>query len=156
MLFLRNIFDSTLYALGTRLFTDILPSHKAKRFSLEGAEESFHLNIAGPGSAPDLLLDLVSGTPDLPAPFRGFFDSWNAAVEFLCLQDAAVTAIEHSAHLAYAEIDLPIDPTTVEPLQATHCAPGELLRAWGADASPFCFRVPAVRFRAFAERLVSL
>ena len=32
--FLANVFDGALYALGTRLFSDALPSHLARRFSL--------------------------------------------------------------------------------------------------------------------------
>lgn len=99
-------------------------------------------------------MTLEAGQADartLPADFAPFFATWDEAVRFLCLQDAAVARIEGEDGLAYAQIDLPIDVATVQPLTATACAPGAWLDARGVAGQPFCFRVPAVPFRVLSE-----
>jgi hypothetical protein len=152
VLFVKNIFDSALYAVGTRLFSDSLPSHWAARFDHGCDVEGCRFQIGGPGSAPGLGLEAThSGARTLPADFQPFFETWSDAVRFLCLQDAALAPIEDAAGLAYAEIDLPIDPATVTPLEATVCQPGEWLTSRGVTGAPFCFRVPAVPFRVLSE-----
>lgn len=76
------------------------------------------------------------------------------AIEYLCGQDAAVCAVEGTAHIAHAGISLPIDLSRVIPLEADECQRGELLSALGAAGKPFCFEVPGVRFHALSETLV--
>lgn len=152
VLFVKNIFDSTLYALGTRLFSDVLPSHKAARFDLGCDADGCRIEIGGPGSAPGLKLEAQStDLRTLPPAFAPFFSSWNEAVQFLCLQHAAIASIQDVGALAWAEIDLPIDLDTVQPLETTSFTPGAWLTARGASADPFCFRVPAVAFRVLSE-----
>lgn len=152
VLFVKNVFDSALYALGTRMFSDALPSHHAARFDLASDAAGCRLEIGGPGSAPGLALEAVTAAARaLPPEFAPFFADWDEAVRFLCLQDAAVARIEGEAGLAYAEIDLPIDLGKVQPLAATACAPGDWLAARGVAGQPFCFRVPAVPFRVLSE-----
>lgn len=152
VLFVKNIFDSALYALGTRLFSDALPSHHAARFDHLSDDAGCRVEIGGPGSAPALTLEAVrTDARSLPADFAPFFATWDEAVRFLCLQDAAVARIEGEDGLAYARIDLPIDVATVQPLTATACAPGAWLAQRGVAGQPFCFRVPAVPFRVLSE-----
>ena len=53
--FLKNIMDSLPHALGTRLFSDILPTHLAAGMTLEVGATQAHCGIAsGTGSAPAL------------------------------------------------------------------------------------------------------
>ncbi len=152
VLFVKNIFDSVLYALGTRLFSDALPSHYASRFDLASDAASCRVEIGGPGSAPGLMLKAASTDARiLPAEFAPFFSDWAEAVRFLCLQHAAVAPIAGETGLAYAEIDLPIDLATVRPLAVSACAPGGWLAARGVAGQPFCFQVPAVPFRVLSE-----
>jgi hypothetical protein len=152
VLFVKNIFDSALYALGTRLFSDALPSHHAARFDHASDAAGCRVDIGGPGSAPGLTLEAVStDVRALPTDFAPFFATWDEAVRFLCLQDTAVARIEGEPGLAHAQIDLPIDVAAVEPLTATACVPGAWLTARGVAGQPFCFRVPAVPFRVLSE-----
>lgn len=152
VLFVKNVFDSALYALGTRLFSDALPSHHAARFDHVIDDAGCRVEIGGPGSAPGLKLEAVPvDTRTLPADFAPFFATWDEAVRFLCLQDAAVARIEGESGLAYAQIDLPIDVAKVQPLTATAGAPGAWLAVRGVAGQPFCFRVPAVPFRVLSE-----
>ncbi|WP_454758706.1 hypothetical protein [Caulobacter segnis] len=152
VLFVKNVFDSALYALGTRLFSDALPSHHAARFDHVSDDAGCRVEIGGPGSAPGLTLEAVpADARTLPTDFAPFFATWDDAVRFLCLQDAAVARIEGEDGLAYARIDLPIDVATVQPLTATACTPGAWLAARGVAGQPFFFRVPAVPFRVLSE-----
>lgn len=157
VLFVKNIFDNPLYALGTRLFSDALPSHLAKRFEHAALKGRFNTMIcAGIGSAPEFgCVAETSAERSLPEAFRPFFDSWRSAVNFLCLQHGAVAQVEDCARLAYAAIDLPIDTDAVEPLASLDLpASGEFLRQIGATGKPFCFLVPSVPFRVLSERLL--
>lgn len=154
VLFLSNIFDSAVYALGTRVFTDILPSHHAEQFTHERHGDSFRTTIGGEGSAPAMKLVTARGAKALPDALQEFFNDWDQAVAFLSLQEAAVAKVSDNNRLCFSEIDLPIDLAAVEPLDTVDYRPGAQLRGWGATAAPFCFSVPAVRFRALSEFLL--
>jgi hypothetical protein len=155
--FLKNVMSSTLYSLGTRLFSDALQTHLADSFSLEMTGSSCRIEIQpGEGSAPKLKASLSpSPSRELPSTFREAFGSWEAAVEYLTLQDAAVTRVPGTQRLAFSEIDLPIDLSTLQPLnlepQEFQCPFAELL---GVESHALCFLLPGVRFRALSERLL--
>ncbi len=157
VLFVKNIFDNPLYAIGTRLFSDALPSHLAERFEHAALNEQFSTMIfAGAGSAPDFqCVAETTSERSLPQALAPFFDSWLSAVTFLCLQHGAISQVEHCARLAYAEIDLPVDIDAVEPLTSLDQPErGKFLRQIGATGRPFCFRVPSVPFSVLSERLL--
>ncbi|PZO90539.1 MAG: hypothetical protein DI623_06475 [Sphingomonas sanxanigenens] len=155
VLFVRNVFDSALYALGTRIFSDSLPSHLARTFLLSSNQAGDQLEISGPGSAPTIGLT-TKETPvgELPSAFQPFFSSWDEAVTFICLQDAAIATLPDEDDLAFAQIDLPIEVATILAREATSFEAGSFLRQIGAVSPPFCFTVPAVPFRVLSERLI--
>lgn len=156
VLFLANLFDSVLYALGTRLFSDAMLSHRAGRFVHAVAERSWMSSVEGDPAVPGCTLEgeRADGTPELPLAFIPFYPDWNAAVRNLCMQDAAIAPVSGADRLALARIDLPIALDAVEPLAVGRYVSGKALQEWGAHDPPFCFRVPAVRFRALSERLI--
>lgn len=155
VLFLANVFDGALYAVGTRLFSDVMLAHHARRFDHHHSPAGWHSGAEGPGSAPSWHLaggvatDLV-----LPDDFRPFFADLPAAITGLCLQDAAIVPLADRDALAHAEIDLPIDIRTVTLLRVDACRAGALLTRLGATRPPWCFHVPGVRFRALSETLL--
>ena len=163
VLFLKNIMDSTLFTLATRLFSDALPTHLPARFLHERSDDVLYTHIApGAGSAPALEARLqiaVPGDPQakqLPAAFADLFGSWDKAVRFLALQDAAVAPCigTEPAQLTFAEIDLPIDVTQVLPARAldkVHCGLLADLPAGQQTSPTFCFVVPAGPFRVLSE-----
>lgn len=155
VLFIRNIFDTLLHALGTRLFSDVLPSHWAKLFRHESVDEATFTQIGGAGSAPALCVEtIVHDEHRLPASFAALFPDWLTALDFLCGQDAAVTDMGDCPAIAYSRIDLPIDVTTAESLYVTRFEPTPLLRDLGVDTPPFCFRVASVHFRVLSETVL--
>ena len=156
VLFVRNVFDSILYALGSRLFSDTLPSHYAMRMSQTRTAGGYSAVIeGGVGSAPELAHDtILSNARELPQSFARFFNSWHQAVAILASQSAAITEVSSIHRLAEATIDLPIVIDEVLPAESASYTPGKLLRDLGADTPPFCFIVPAVRFRVLSERLL--
>lgn len=155
VLFIRNIFDSMLYALVTRVLSDVLPSQASRSFthvcSAGGCETKI---VDTEGTLGLHLAARVEGTGILPEAFAALFGSWDEAVRFLALQDAAIAQVPDEAELAHSRIDLPIDLRTVDPLHATHIEAGPWLRSLGAEGPPLCFRVPAVRFRALSDTLI--
>ncbi|MFM9433880.1 hypothetical protein ACFDR9_000926 [Janthinobacterium sp. CG_23.3] len=157
VLFLKNIMSSVAYALGTRLFSDALPSHLAASFIHCGDGKTFDTTIgSGSGSAPSLSCSArLADGKELSEPFASAFGSWENAVEFLCCQDAAVAHVDRLDRLAFAEIELPIDVARVLPLNASAAATQcSFLAALPPAGAPLCFLVPQVKFLAVSERLL--
>ena len=154
VLFIKNVFSSTLYSVGSRLFSDALPSHVAASFCHRADGNGYHTVIeGGTGSAPGFLATAVPAEQrELPEPFAPFFADWKDAVAVLCLQDAAIAHAADNDRLAQAGIDLPIDLAGVIPLATTAYQPGSLLESLEAVAEPFAFCVPAVEFKVLWER----
>lgn len=159
VLFLKDIMDSSLYALGTRLLSDALPTHLAARFHHHCNGQAFSTQIlGGRGSAPELAFngELVSDKT-LPASFAPVFRSWYCAVEFLACQQAAVRPIPELGRLAYTRMDLPVDLESVRACrihaERLRCPFVEHLLGHEAEA-PFAFVLPRVKFRALSETLI--
>jgi hypothetical protein len=155
VLFLRNVFDSALHAVGTRLFSDVLPSHCAGHFVLARDGGRTRIEIAGPGSAPAFALTASAAqNAALPETFRPLFADWAEAVCFICDQDAAVARVADRPALALSHIALPVDLTRVEPMICGDFTPSALLASWGVSGAPFCFRVPEVAFAALSDQVI--
>ena len=157
VLFVKNVFDHPLYALGSRLFSDALPSHLAQHFTHTVQSGRYETRLsAGIGSAPDLHYT-AHATDDrtLPDVFAPFFSGWQHAVASLTLQHAAIVQVEDCNRLALASIDLPIDVGAVQPLKTIGpVGHGDFLASIGATGEPMCFVVPDVPFRVLSERLL--
>jgi hypothetical protein len=153
VLFLRNIFDSLVYALGTRVFSDALPSHQAAKFELSVDPDAVVIDIdGGTGSAPAMRLTArAHGSQQVPERFQKLGMADGELLAKICLQDAALA--ETDAGLAEAWIDLPIDLAKIQGLETAGYTPGELLKDLGAIEAPWCFRIPAVRFTVLGETL---
>jgi hypothetical protein len=154
--FVKNVMNSWVHALGTRVFSDVLQTHLAAEFSHRGDGTRFESRISsGQGSSPSLacVAQLDSGR-QLPADFAALFDDWEQAVEFLACQHKAIALDGRGDRLAESEISLPIDVADVLPLTAgaeqVHCSLLDRLKPAGA---PFCFLVPAVQFGVLSEHL---
>lgn len=155
--FLKNIMSSLGYALGARIFSDVLPTHLAGRFIHRTDGTLFETLIdPGNGSAPSLACTARrTDSTELSAPFASLFNSWPDAVEFLACQDAAVTHVERVGRLALGHIELPVDLSQVVPLKAEPGAAAcSLLDVLPSVGEPFCFVVPEVGFRVLSERLL--
>ncbi|WP_256078135.1 DUF2071 domain-containing protein [Massilia sp. YIM B04103] len=154
VLFVKNILDSAVHAVGTRIFSDALPSHYAPAFKHRQHEGRYDTRIdPGQGSAPAFECSAqAAGTRALPPEFAALFRSWDEAIAFLSLQHAAIAHAEDVNRLAHARIELPVDLAAVQPLQAHAVSP--FLNAIGATNAPFSFAVPAVAFRVLSERIL--
>lgn len=153
--FLKNMMDSLPHALGTRLFSDILPTHLAAGMTHGVDEKTAHCGIvAGAGSAPALDVQAqVAGAKALDEEWRAMFGSWDEAVAYLACQDAAIAHVPRNGKLALGEISLPVELENVLPLTPLRadCA---LLAQLPALSPPLAFLVPAVPFLALSERLL--
>jgi hypothetical protein len=155
VVFIRNVFDSMLYALVTRVLSDVLPSQATRSFTYVCSARGCETRIVDAEGTLGLYLTArFEEAGILPAAFAALFDSWDEAVQFLALQDAAIAQVPDEAALAHSRIDLPIDPRAIQPMRATHIEAGPWLRALGVEGPPLCFRVPAVRFRALSDTLI--
>jgi hypothetical protein len=154
--FLENVMDSAVHVAGTRLFSDIMQTQYPAQFVHRATASGYETRILpGSGGAPALACTTAAtASRALPAQFADVFDGWDAAVEFLSCQDAALVWSDRLARMVLAEIALPIDTATVRPLAAQGEAECSLLRDWPGAGEPLCFVVPAVRFRALSERLL--
>lgn len=156
VLFLSNIMDTALYVAGARLCSDALPTHLADRFQHECTGDGYTTKITGgQGSAPDIRYAVSrSSRYELPGTFTGLFSGWNEAVGFLALRESAVARLADRNQLAVAGIELPVDITTVVPLELQGAPESRALQDIVGDAVPFCFAVPQVKFRVLWEHLL--
>lgn len=159
VLFTHNMLDSLLHVVAARVASDALPSHLPAAFSHRRDGAAWETRIGpGRGSAAALQLrcDEV-GADAMPPQIAALFGGDRAAaLDFVCLQHAAVVPVAGLRCLAHAGIALPIDLATVQPLACVRVSGGPQLQAMlGDDASPpWCFRVPRVNFRVLSERLL--
>lgn len=157
VLFLKNIFNSTFFAMSSRISSDALPSHLSDSFALIKKSTGYEIEItAGEGSAPSLAANLldVGEQNGLPHEFHEYFGGIRPALDFICLQDSAICSIGATNAIAQAGIDLPVDIATIKPLQLTshHI---DFLEKLGANPSPaFCFVVPNIAFKALWEKIL--
>jgi hypothetical protein len=148
--FVRNVMDSTLHALGTRIF----PTHLPARF-VHARDGEQYTTVIDPGAGSASLLEArtrVSGLRELPAGLDRAFASWDEAVSFLACQHTAMIEVPGLNRMAESEISLPIPLEEVLPLEAQSVT----CPMAGTDAGPpFCFAVPRVQFRVLSESLAA-
>ncbi len=152
--FVRNVMDSLLHVLGTRLFSDILPTHLPARFDHTRVEGQYTTVIdPGCGSAPALeARTRVAGARELPSELARAFGGWDEAVSFLACQHKAMIDIPGLGWLAESEISLPIPLSEVVPLDAVSVnCPMAASFGGAATSPPFCFAVPHVQFKVLSE-----
>jgi hypothetical protein len=155
--FLENIMDSGAYVAATRLFSDIMRTHRPARFTHGRAGDGFATRIEpGAGSAPALGVTVVPGAqPALPPAFAGVFETWADAVTTLACQDAALGWSARLGRLVLSRIDLPVPLDAVRPLVPAGPVACALLDRLPAAGDPLCFLVPRVPFRVLSETLVA-
>ncbi|MFZ4878747.1 DUF2071 domain-containing protein [Janthinobacterium sp. Mn2066] len=153
--FLKNIMDSLPHALGTRMFSDLLPTHLAGNMRHQvTATEAYCSITPGAGSAPALEVHAaIHAEPSLDADWQQIFGNWQDAVSFLACQEAAIAHVPRNGKLAYGEISLPIALEQVQAL-TVHSAECGLLAQLPPVSTPFAFLVPQVAFQALSERLL--
>lgn len=157
VVFVKNVIDSVFYALGTRVFSDSLPSHLCDCMRLALDEDRAIVDIQpGTGSAPRLGMSLRRGaSPSLPPGFGSFGTSWREVCSRLTLQDAAVMPRADLGTVAIGTIRLPIDLDAIEPLALeSESLDGPLLDEFGCASEALCFHVPSVRFEVLSDRLL--
>ena len=159
VLFLKNSMSSHLYALGTRVFSDVLATHLPRKFIHKKKDSGFETSISpGKGSAPELKCFVeASDEKTIDKEFSELFDSWEEIVDFLSFQDAAVSYTDRDSIFAFSQIELPIDTSTIQPMELRSegflCP---MLDELAPIGEPLCYRIPKVRFLATSETLIEL
>lgn len=147
--------DSLPHALGTRLFSDILPTHPAASMTLDVGATQARCSIAsGAGSAPALDVQAhIASSQTLDEDWQQLFGNWHDGVALLACQDAAIAHMPRKGKLVFGEIDLPVDLDQVQALKAMRadCA---LLAQLPPVSTPCSFLVSKVSFKALSERLL--
>lgn len=157
ILYLKNTFDSLLFAMGTRLTSDIEPSHFSDKFLFkkEGGRYDIHIE-GGIGSAPslDATLSVMEDNDWLPQEFEEHFGSKQAALEFICLQSSAICYADSIQKIMRAGIRLPVDLSTVKPLKLEGSIVPFFESLNANPSKPFCFVVPYIPFDVLWERVL--
>lgn len=153
--FVMNMMSQLLYTVGSRLFSDALPSHQPRVFVHRRDNDCYLTRIeAGTGSAVDFACTATQvDARTLPERFQRPFGTWQAAADFICRQDVAIVENPQTRRLAMARIDLPVAFDSLVPLRATEFA-NPWLAPLGATEAPLCFALPRVAFRVLAETLL--
>lgn len=156
ILYLKNTFNSLLFAMGTRLTSDIEPSHFSHRFIFKKENDHFDIHIEqGIGSAPSVSAKLSPTKNDeqwLPEEFKQYFGNKELALKFICLQSSAICYADSIKKIIRAGIDLPVDLSTVKPLKLDHYHIPFLEELGANPSEPFCFMVPKIPFDVLWEK----
>jgi hypothetical protein len=154
--FLENMMDHGAYVAATRLFSDIMQTHRPARFRHGRAGAGYEIGIeSGAGSAPGLAALLApAARPALPPAFAAAFATWERAVDMLACQDAALGWSARLERQVLAHIDLPIPRDEVRPLVPAAPVACSLLDVLPADGEPLCFVVPRVPFTVLSETVL--
>ncbi|SET06317.1 DUF2071 domain-containing protein [Thorsellia anophelis] len=158
VIFIKNLMNSALYTYITRLFTDVLPTHLPNQFSHLVTDKYIATEIkAGAGSASEMsFLGIIEQNYNLPSEFHSFFNTWEDAMKYICLQNSAISVGHSVSFIAEAEIKLPIRIEEIISVKAVDYIPGELLVKLGANALPFCFLVKNVEFEVLSEKRIDV
>jgi hypothetical protein len=157
VLFVQTVLGHGWLALGSRLFSDALPSHLPLAFEHGRTPDGYRTRItSGVGSAPELCAATrFARDRRLPPAFGRLFQSWEAAVEWLCRQDAAVAVLAGAPRLASARIRLAMDLASAEPLAFEPASfTSAWLRRFVGDDEPLCFAVPRLGLHVLGETLL--
>ena len=155
--FLENIIDNGAYVAATRLFSDIMQTHRPAHFSHGPLGDGYATRIEpGDGSAPSFACTVAPAVrPALPPAFAAAFGRWDDAVTMLACQDAALGWSARLDKLVLSHIDLPIPLDAVRPLVSVGPVACSLLDALPAAGGPLCFLVPRVPFRVLSETVLA-
>ncbi len=157
VLFLKNMMNSLLFALGTRLMSDAMLTHWPKVFRHARDGHLYETVIAGNSHIPDLFsrCSVVSDW-SLPPELIEHFGSQEKLLQYLCLQDFSYTEVSDIEGICKAQIDLPINTEEIIPLMVESLESQWLDNVLGADAvdSVFAFAVPSVHFRVLSESVI--
>jgi hypothetical protein len=155
VLFIKNIMSSTLYTVGTRLFSDSMQTHLAKIFIHQIKNNKTKTQITkGTGSSPDFICNTeFSDTLNIPSKLAKHFGSDNQVIKYLCLQKYALNEGNDFKGICKAKIDLPIDINQIIPLSVTSLE-SKWLKTITQEATPFAFLVPNVKFEVLNEQMV--
>lgn len=157
ILYLKNTFDSLLFAMGTRLTSDIEPSHFSPKFIFNKECDHYNIHIEGGiGSAPslDATLSVIEDKGWLPKEFEDYFGSKEAALKFICLQGSAICYADSIQKIVRAGIRLPVDLSTITPLKFEAGIAPFLDELNGNPSEPFCFVVPYIPFDVLWEKIL--
>lgn len=156
VVFIKNMMNSALYSYVTRLFTDVLPTHLPEKFTHCITDKYIATEIkSGESSASEIdFLGAIRGTLTLPIEYLPFFESWEEAMRYLCLQTSAMSVGHSATFFAEAEIKLPVDVSAIKPIEALDFVPGDLLTKLGVTSLPFCFLVKNVVFEVLSEKRI--
>lgn len=155
VLFIKNMMNSLLFTVGTRLSSDAMFTHYPLVFTHTKTDNRYTTRIdAGLSNSPDLhSVCRTANELTIPQDLLDYFGSSSTVLAYLCLQDTAYTEVAELNGLCKADISLPIDTNEVIPLsiETLHCA---WLQKMTQDAPAFAFVVPKVHFKILGEQFL--
>jgi len=109
---------------------------------------------SGTGSSPNFVGNTqFSDNFKTPSELTDYFGDTSQVINYLCLQDFALSQGDDFNGICKAEIKLPIDTKNIIPLTITALDSHWLKNIIG-EARPFAFLVPSVKFEVLHEQLV--
>jgi hypothetical protein len=151
--FVTNAVTTRLHSGGARLMSEGMPMHLfADAALVRSADGTVQLWLdPGEGSAPDADATLRPAVSRLLTGAWGeCFPTYEAMLRYAVPQDRAMSTRLAERETVREEIDLGIPIDSCEPLGGA--VTSRAAEAIVGDATPVCFRVPAVPFRFAGER----
>jgi len=155
--FVKNIMSDFTYAIGSRVFSNILHSHLPESF-----EHSFNSDqlitkiVPGQSNSPDLQFT-AKITPEwnISQNIKSIFPNTNDLINMICNQHFAISDQPDKNKYSIAGINLRFDFEKISPLKII-----DLRSKWlgdiVSDSDCFAFLIPELTFTTLKEKLLTI
>lgn len=160
VIFEQVIVDQSLYVIGGRFASDVMPAQYASVFQhqLDEQQGSIHTEISVDKDYA-LISDVqITKQKQLPTAWKTLFPSWDAAVQFLVDQDHAWTEwVDQLTRMSQGDIQMPFQFQQIQAAQVRALQAPKLLQQFGLDQETevFAFVVPALDFYVVGEKVLA-
>jgi len=153
--FIKNCIDEPMYAVGSRVASNILQTHLPQTFKHTVAKNKIITEIQpGISNAPDLYTEvLFAHSWSIPAVFETITSDREKLIALICNQDAAIAAQMNEGDYAVGNIELKFQLSEIKPLQVS-IVESNWLKDIIEGADCFAFLIPQVRLTTLKEKIL--
>lgn len=155
--FIKNIMNSFTYAIGSRVFSNILQTHLPEKFEhYRDTNKIITKILSGKSSAPDLKIILEFALKwQLPPNMQPFFLDSKNLIDIICNQEFAISNQPDKNKYAVAQINLQFNHIDIQPLEVK-IFESKWLKEIISDSLCFAFVIKNLTFLTLGEKIITI
>ncbi|EMK20402.1 DUF2071 domain-containing protein [Leptospira kirschneri] len=155
--FIKNIMNSFTYAIGSRVFSNILQTHLPEKFEhYRDTNKIITKILSGKSSAPDLKIILEFASKwQLPPNMQPFFLDSKNLIDIICNQEFAISNQPDKNKYAVAQINLQFNHIDIQPLEVK-IFESKWLKEIISDSLCFAFVIKNLTFLTLGEKIITI